>query len=293
MSTRDTLAIFRELEPEDFRVLSTIELNMSKYQYVPVEKVLRFSGLDKSELQFRLRRLGKNRLLRRRKTHTMGYVLNFSGYDCLALNALVKGGILEAFGPSIGVGKEADVYRALSPSQETVVVKLHRLGRTSFRQTRRARGYVADRRHISWLYQSRLAAEREFEVLQIVFPKVRLVPQPLGQNRHVVVMSFFPGGQLVHCRSIPSPEDLMRRILEVVRRIYVDLGIIHADLSEYNILIEEDGEFAVIDWPQYVTRGHPDSRRLIERDVKTICRFFSRKFSVKVDLDSELSFLGE
>jgi len=293
MSARDTIEIFRELEPEDFRVLSAIELNMPRHQYVPTEEISRFSGLNEGGLEFRLTRLGKYRLIRRRKTHTIGYVLNFSGYDCLALNALVKGDILEAFGPSIGVGKESDVYHALSPSQEPVVVKLHRLGRTSFRQTRRTRGYVAHRRHISWLYQSRLAAEREFKALQMVFPRVDVVPKPLGQNRHIVVMGLFPGGQLAHCRGIPSPEDLMRQILESVREIYVDLRIIHADLSEYNILIDEDGEFAIIDWPQYVTRDHPDSRRLIERDVETICRFFSRKFSVKVDLDRERAFLDE
>ncbi len=293
MSTRDTLGVFRELEPEDFRVLSAIELNMSKYRYVPVEELSRFSGMDEGELGFRLRRLGKYGLIRRHRTHTTGFVLNFSGYDCLALNALVKGGVLEAFGPSIGVGKESDVYHALSPSQETVVVKLHRLGRTSFRQTRRARSYVADRRHISWLYQSRLAAEREFEVLQTVFPEVGVVPEPLGQNRHVVVMGFFPGEQLARYRTPPAPERLMHRILGFVQKIYLDLGIIHADLSEYNVLLNEDGAFVIIDWPQYVTRDHPDHRRLIERDIKTICRFFSRKLSVEVNLRDELAFLAE
>jgi len=291
MSFRDTIEIFRELESEDFRVLSAIELNMSRYEYVPREVVSRFSGLREDGIRFRLRRLRKFRLIRRRRIHTEGFILNFSGYDCLALNALVKGGTLEAFGPPLGVGKESDVFYALSPSQETVVVKLHRLGRISFRQTRRARGYVADRRHISWLYQSRLAAEREFEALSRLFPKVKFVPQPVAQNRHAVVMSFFTGTELSRCPLLDDPEDLMRRILGAVREIYLELGIIHADLSEYNILVKDDGSFIIIDWPQYVTRSHPEAGRLLERDVRTICGFFRRKFSLKVNPKAELNLI--
>lgn len=291
MSVRDTIETFRGLEPEDFRVLSAIELNMAKYANVPMEEISRFSGMDESEVQFRLKNLRKPRLARRRRTHAETYVLTFSGYDCLALNALVKGNILEAFGLPLGVGKESDVYSVLSPSQETLVLKLQRLGRTSFRQTRRARGYVADRRHISWLYQSRLAAEREYEALQLVHRQVPVVPRPVAQNRHAVVMSYFEGRQLSDCRSLINPEELVQRILEAVRKIYLDIGIVHADLSEYNILVGKDGDFNIIDWPQYVTEDHPESRNLLERDVTTICRFFSRKFSVKIDPETQMSLL--
>jgi RIO kinase 2 len=291
MSVRDTIKVFRELEPEDFRVLSAIELNMSKYETVPTEKISRFSGIVGDNLQYRLRRLRKPKLIRRKKTHTEGFILNFPGYDCLALNMLVKRGILDAFGPSLGVGKESDVYSALSPSQETLAVKLHRLGRTSFRQTRRARGYVADRRHISWLYQSRLAAEQEFKALQSIFPRLKVVPQPIAQNRHAVVMGLFNGGQLSDVPDLTAPEVLLHQILDTTRKIYLDLGIVHADLSEYNVLISDDESFLIIDWPQYVTRDHPESQTLIERDIRTICKFFLRKFSVKVDPDNQLTLL--
>ena len=293
MSVKDSIEVFKKLEPEDLRVLSAIELNMSRYEYVPSEAISRFTEMDRNELLYRLRRIHQFRMIIRRKTHLESYILNFLGYDCLALNAFVKGGVLEALGPSLGVGKESDVYSALSPSREDLVVKFQRLGRTSFRQTRRTRGYVAGRRHISWLYQSRLAAEREYNALQSVFTKMPVVPKPIAQNRHTVVMSFFAGEQLLHCKILDEPKQLMQQILQSVREIYIKLGIIHADLSEYNILINEDGSFIIIDWPQYVTRDHPDARTLIERDVKTICDFFSRKFSVKVDLRRELSFLNE
>ena len=291
MSVRDTIKAFKELEPEDLRVLSAIELNMSKYETVPTEKISQYSGITEDNLQYRLSRLRKPKLIRRKKTHTEGYILNFPGYDCLALNTLVKREILEAFGPPLGIGKESDVYSALSPSQEDLALKLHRLGRTSFRQTRRARGYVADRRHISWLYQSRLAAEQEFKALQSIFPRLKAVPEPIAQNRHAVVMRLFDGGQLSDIPVLTAPEDLLHQILKAVRSIYLDLKIIHADLSEYNVLVSEDESFIIIDWPQYVTRDHPESQTLIERDIKTICKFFTRKYSVKNNPSDELALL--
>jgi len=293
MSLQDTIEHFKELKPEDLRILSTIELNMSRYQHVPFDEIQRYTEKEKEELQYWLSRLRGFQLIKAIWTPGESYALNYAGYDCLAINALLKRGILEALGPSLGVGKEADVFAALTPQYESIVLKLHRLGRTSFHHTRRHRGYVADRRHISWLYQSRLAAEREYEALQRIYPTLKLVPEPISQNRHAVAMSLFPGDELTDIPHLKDPRHLLDRILEAIRKIYSQLGIIHSDLSAYNVLVDEEEDFVIIDWPQYVTRDHPDARRLIERDIRILCRFFSRKFSVETDIDKELVSLTE
>jgi RIO kinase 2 len=172
MSSADVaVKVFLQVEPEDFRVLLAIELEMSRHENVPESSLPRLAGLTEKQVKYRLSRLDKLGLIKRSVGSYVGYALNTVGYDCLAMNALVKSNVLEAFGKPLGVGKESDVYDALAPDGERVAVKFHRLGRTSFRQTRRLRGYIADRRHISWLYQSRLAAEKEFEALKIVHPK--------------------------------------------------------------------------------------------------------------------------
>jgi RIO kinase 2 len=69
----------------------------------------------------------------------------------------------------MGVGKEADVYDALNSDCKRIAVKFHRLGRISFRQTRRKRGYT--REHSTWLFQSHLAAEREYQAMKLVYEK--------------------------------------------------------------------------------------------------------------------------
>ncbi|MEM2673479.1 MAG: serine/threonine protein kinase, partial [Candidatus Bathyarchaeia archaeon] len=158
MSSVDiALRVFRQLEPEDIKILTTIEVDLSRHRFVPERDILRISGLDEKEVKYRLEKLNSLGLIYRWIGPYVGYILNTAGYDCLALNALVKTGVLESLGKPLGVGKESDVYDALTQRGERVAVKFHRLGRISFRQTRRLRGYLLDRRHASWLYQSRLA----------------------------------------------------------------------------------------------------------------------------------------
>lgn len=292
MSAADTaVQVFRKLEPEDFRVLLAIELGMSRHRYVPHNTIPRFAKLPPQEVDYRLPRLRKLRLIRRWLGPYTGYQLNMTGYDCLAINALVKANVLEAFGKPLGVGKEADVYDALTPGGQQVAVKFHRLGRTSFRQTRRKRGYVAQRQHISWLYQSRLAAQKEFEALKLVYPYGVSVPKPIQQNRHVVVMSMIEGAELVDYVQIPEPQNVLNEVLSNVRKAYLEVEVIHADLSEFNIILQPDGHVLIIDWPQYVKRDHPNADQLLRRDIRNVVRFFQRKLKTRTRLKEALAYV--
>ena len=276
------------LEPEDFRVLMIIELDMSRHRYVPENDILKLSGFSRKQIKYRLDRLSKFGLIYRWAGPYIGYALSTAGYDCLAMNALVKANVIEAFGKPLGVGKESDVFDALTPNGRRVAVKFHRLGRISFRQTRRLRGYIADRRHISWLYQSRLAAEREFEALKMVYPQGVSVPEPIGHNRHVVVMGFIEGAELYRVPEVPNPDEVLDEILENVRIAYRKAGVIHADLSEFNVVLNPDFHILIIDWPQFVTVDHPNAEVLLKRDVKNILTFFRKRFNVKRDINEAL-----
>lgn len=178
MSSADiAVKVFRELENEDLRVLQAIETAMSQHEFVSKEQIAKFTkfSLDR-DTDFRLSRLHKLGLIYRMRGAYVGYTLNYAGYDCLAINGLVKSGVLEAFGKPLGVGKEADVFDALNTKGERIAVKFHRLGRTSFRQTMRKRGYTTEH-SAGWLYQSRLAAEKEFKALKLLFPFKIAVPE--------------------------------------------------------------------------------------------------------------------
>lgn len=294
MSSADmAVKVFRELEPEDFRILMAIELEMSRHSVVPEANIPRLSGLMAKQVKYRLDRLDGIGVIFRRVTSYIGYALSTIGYDCLAINAVVKANVIEAFGKPLGVGKESDVYDALSPKDERIAVKFHRLGRTSFKQTRRLRGYIADRRHISWLYQSRLAAEKEFEaLLRGHFHGVSL-PKPYTQNRHIIAMEMIDGHELYRIADLSKPESVLFEILKNVKNAYHKAKMIHADLSEFNVILNPNEQVYLIDWPQFVDVDHPNADMLLRRDVQNILRFFRRKYKIDYKLERVIEYVKE
>ena len=289
MSSAEKAAVaLTKVESYDLRILQAIELGMIRHEVVPFEEVVRYSGLNESEVEYRMKGLDELELLYRQWDPYLGYIMNYNAYDLLALNALVKAESLEALGPPVGTGKESDVFEAVTPEDVKVAVKFHRLGRTSFRDTRRKREYIADRRHISWLYQSRLAAEAEYSALKSMHEAGVSVPEPIDQNRHVIVMQFIQGTQLSDIISLEEPRLFLDDVLEDVRLAY-GAGVIHTDLSEYNILVDGEGEVWIIDWPQYVSTDHPNAMELLERDVGNVVYYFQRKYGLEYDPEQALN----
>lgn len=90
------------------------------------------------------------------------------GYDFLSLKALTSRRSVKSVGNQIGVGKESDIYIACDENDEQVVMKLHRLGRTSFRQLKNKRDYLSHRKSAAnWLYMSRLSCMKEYAFMKV------------------------------------------------------------------------------------------------------------------------------
>jgi RIO kinase 2 len=288
-SAEVAVQVFRKLESEDFRILHIIEAAMSKREFVPREQIQKYAKLPMDRIDFTLGKLNKLGLIYQTKGAYTGHTLNYAGYDCLAINTLVKAGVIESFGQTLGVGKEADVYDALSSTGKRIAVKFHRLGRISFRQTRRKRGYI--REHSSWLFQSHVAAEKEFQAMQLVYKNGVAVPEPISQNRHVIAMGMIEGAELSKYKEIGKPEKVLKEILRNVRKTYLKAHVIHADLSEYNIILKPDGHILIIDWPQYVKTNHANAKELLQRDIQNVLTFFSRKFNIKVTVKEACDYV--
>lgn len=64
-----------------------------------------------------------------------------------------------------------------------MILKLHRLGRTSFRAVKSKRDYLRHRNNFSWLYLSRLAALGEFSFMKALSDRGFPVPQAIDQSR--------------------------------------------------------------------------------------------------------------
>jgi RIO kinase 2 len=253
---------------------------------------LPISHVPYSEIDYRLPFLLKKGLLQGWHKQYLGYSLTTAGHDLLAINTLVKTGVIEAFGKSLGVGKESDVYDALASDGKQVVLKFHRVGRTSFKKTKLKRNYASNYSYSpDWHQQSRISAKKEYDALKLLYPQGVAVPEPITQTRHVVVMSIIEGAELFHYPELADARAVLDEILLNIRLAYQTVKMIHGDLSPYNIILQPNHHILIIDWPQNVSVKHPNAKELIQRDVKNVLDFFARKYGLTTSLDDALFYV--
>jgi len=271
---RNVAGLLPELESEDFYLLSGVEQGMRFSEWVQRGKLPKFTGLTPEEVDYRLERALKRGLVEKKTIQYEGYTLQFEGYDLLALRALVERDTIGEFGSPLGVGKESDVYEVRS--YKPLALKYHREGYTNFREVHKERDYTSENRHVSWMYTARKAAEREYEILETLYPDVA-VPRPIDQNRHAIVMEKMDGVELSRTKLTDG------QVLGVLELLLAELdsayeaGYVHADMSEYNVFVSEDG-VTVFDWPQSVPTDHENAGEFLERDLKNLLGYFRRKY---------------
>lgn len=118
------------------------------------------------------------------------------------------------------------------------------------------------------------------------------VPKIRGYNRHIIVMDIIKGKELVNIDYIEKPLKVLKQIIKFERKLYKKYKLIHADLTEYNIIYDEDSKkITIIDFPQAVTIDHPNALELLERDVNHLMEFFGKKYGVSLETDSVLKFI--
>lgn len=291
----DTLRNFKDLSPRDFRILTGIEIEMKNYEWVPVPELKKYVGLPAEKLAFHLERLRRKKMVIGTLDPYEGYKIYFEAYDALALHTYVQRKTIAAVGSEIGVGKESVVVEVLKEPEieiaepEVLILKLHREGRTSFKQVKRTREHLVGKEHFSWIYAARLAAKREFTIMKNLYPDIS-IPKPIDQNRHTIIMEVAKGSELSKTKVL-DPEWYLDEILKQIRLVY-SKGIIHNDLSEYNIFVSDEG-VQLIDWPQYITKDHPHAEELLRRDIENVTNHFAKKYMVESDVDEILKDILE
>ena len=134
-------------------------------------------------------------------------------------------------------------------------------------------------------------AHKEFKNLEICEKAGVHSPKPYFILERILVMSFLGEGDLPYpTMNIVGPlhgEKDLDSILDDIRKMY-RAGLVHADISEYNILMGDHPY--IIDFGQGVVKEHPHSARFLERDVSIILRYFERR-GFKRDLQKTLDWI--
>lgn len=271
----------KSLEPEDWMVLHGIERALSAYEEVPLSYLVKSTKLHKGEVEYRVKRLNEAKLI---TTGPRGCTLLTAGLDAIALHAFVRKGFIKGMGRALGVGKEADVFEAISDYDEVYAIKFYRIGRISFRAVRKKRAYTSPLRQHPWLLVSIGAARREFWALTKLRPYNVTVPDVVAHERHAILMKKVEGDLLPEWPELPEPIATLKQILKDIKTAYVDAQIVNSDLSEYNILFDGEKPW-IIDWPQAVPSSHPNASILLDRDVLNVLKFFKRRYKVDCPFD--------
>jgi len=130
----------------------------------------------------------------------------------------------------ISSGKEADVYLARYAGAP-IAVKAYRLYRTSHRG-----GGPVKLDSLGWM------AAREFEMTRQAWKGGARVPTPARRAENMFSMRYlgdeFGPAPRLHDVELEDPEVFLQEVLKGVRSL-AKAGIVHADLSAFNILVFE------------------------------------------------------
>lgn len=253
----------RTMSRQDYRVLEATETGMQTRTLVPSQIIastanLRYGGCHKI-----ISKLHRDNLLAHDQSCGYdGYRLTNSGFDILALWHLKQRGVIAALGDQIGIGKESDVYIAASPDGKQLVLKFHRLGRTSFRDVKKKRDYFQintvksektgkygtvyshkDQPN-SWLFLSKISALKEYTFMKALFDVGYPTPKPIAHSRHVCAMGLIRGSPLyqIHRNRVTADQaqSIFAQSMDICKQLARN-GLVHCDLNEFNLIVDLSG----------------------------------------------------
>jgi len=209
------------------------------------------------------------------------------------LQPLLDEGLIDSAQRQLMSGKEAMVF-VVQSGGETVCAKVYKeANNRSFRQavdytenrkTKNSRQARAMAKGTKFGRQAMEAAWQSAEVdalYRLAAAGVR-VPRPINFHEGVLLMELVcdaNGDAAPRLNDMAfSPDDARTHHATLVREVVRMLaaGVVHGDLSEFNILVGADGP-VIIDLPQAVdAAGNNHAQRMLLRDVANLREFFGR-----------------
>lgn len=216
------------------------------------------------------------------RTEGSAWVLFLDEQSQMAIYRLLNRGVIAELGHPIREGKESIIVHATAPDRGELAVKVH--SSKVFRAREKKQYIFGDwrfrhaKRHIV-LRTEEIWAEKEFRNLARLDKAGVIAPRPVGFEQNVVVMTFV-GADGFAAPQLSKVQKLNNRIAEeittYVRLLVSRAGLVHGDLSPYNILLWQNRPY-LIDLSQAVLTSHPEAERLLRRDIEKIVAFLAEK----------------
>lgn len=204
----------------------------------------------------------------------------------MVLFKMLNRGVFSEINGCISTGKEANVYHASEESDDIeLAIKVYKTAILVFKD--RDRYVTGDSRFQRFCKSNprkmvKMWAEKEMRNLLRLHAAGIPCPKPIQLRLHILVMEFLGTGGTAAPRLKDaglSPPRMRRAYTEVIlllRSMYQKCRLVHADFSEYNLLVHND-EIHVIDVSQSVELDHPRAFDFLREDCKHANDYFRRQ----------------
>ncbi|MBN3037127.1 MAG: serine protein kinase RIO [Candidatus Diapherotrites archaeon] len=216
-----------------------------------------------------------------RKDRNQRKIMNevFDERTISTLVKLARKGLFTRVSGCVSTGKEANVFRVITEDGEQRAIKIYRIETSNFKDMW---PYIEDDPRFAGLKRNKKElvsawCQKEYRNLCIADSAGVRVPKPFGFMQNVLVMQYLGREEssplLKNCK-LEDPKGVFDSIASEMKKLY-DAGLVHADISEFNVLMHE-GEPFLIDFAQAVLLSHPKSGTYLERDISNIVKYFKR-----------------
>ena len=204
----------------------------------------------------------------------------------MILFKLLNRGVISEINGCISTGKEANVYHASSGQSVDRAVKIYKTSILIFKDRDK---YVTGEFRFRHGYcrhnprkMVRTWAEKEMRNLTRMYQGGIPCPEPVILRSHVLVMEFIgeSGWPAPLLKDVAISESKARELylqcVQIMRDIYWKCRLVHADLSEFNMLYHRDKVY-IIDVSQSVEHDHPHALEFLRKDCTNVTEFFKKK----------------
>jgi RIO kinase 1 len=203
----------------------------------------------------------------------------------------VKGILFELVG-IISAGKEANVYFGYGKNNHPIAIKIYKIDPQN---TKWMKTYIIGDPRFKKIGSTTIKiiqtwCKKEFKNLVQMKKAGMNVPNPIIAIDSVLVMDFIgeqdgnPAPRLKDIKELNNPQNLLAELIDQIQYMYQKAGLVHGDLSEFNMLYFNDS-LTIIDVSQAVSISHANANFLLERDLTNILNFFA-KYIPEVDIPS-------
>ncbi|MBR9699393.1 serine protein kinase RIO [Candidatus Woesearchaeota archaeon] len=218
----------------------------------------------------------------------------FDDFTNRTIFRLIGQGHFQGLQSPIFIGKEANIFSAIT-KEGKLIVKIYRLETCDFN---RMYDYIKDDpRYINLRGKKRKIimawVQREFRNLMKAREAGVRVPKPITFMNNIIVMEFIGDAQVALQLKDHTPKakrKFLDDIIDNMRKLH-KAGLVHADLSPFNILNYKDRP-VFIDFSQCGPIKASQAEEYLQRDVNNVTNYF-KKIGLKVDPEKILAKISK